>query len=58
MTQDSDDAGGLAPLKIVFEAAEMAALDDWIAVQDIPFTRSEAVRAIVAATLQLMQARA
>lgn len=39
---------------VSFDTSDLAALDAWIADQDIPFTRDEAIRAIVSATLQLM----
>jgi hypothetical protein len=36
------------------QPAALAELDAWIAKQEIPFTRPEAIRAIIAATLLLM----
>jgi hypothetical protein len=57
MNADDDDATEPATVGVLFNRGEMAALDAWIAGQDIPFTRAEAIRAIVAATLQLMETR-
>ncbi len=45
---------GREDVVVSFDSADLAALDGWIAEQDIPFTRDEAIRAIVSATLQLM----
>ncbi len=36
------------------QPAQLAALDDWIAKQPKPVSRPEAIRAIVAARLQVM----
>ncbi len=57
MAPDAEDQDARAAVTVAFDAGEIAALDAWIAVQDIAFTRGEAIRAIVSATLQLMQGR-
>jgi hypothetical protein len=58
MTSNYDLAkppAGREDVVVSFDLADLRVLDAWIAEQDIPFTRDEAVRAIVAATLQLMK---
>jgi hypothetical protein len=57
MTLHQGDTDEPATVDVAFDSGEIAALDAWIDAQEIPFTRAEAIRAIVAATLQLMQTR-
>lgn len=54
MSKPPNVFAGREDVVVSFDTADLAALDAWIAAQDIPFTRDEAIRAIVSATLQLM----